>query len=102
MPWPKKRPENSGRKKGTPNAERKELYTLLAKKFPGYNPVFAMAEIALDKKNLPDLRLQAHKEVAKYTFPQLKAVEVNGNIDSIQVVRFIYDDGNSDQTQAAT
>lgn len=77
MAWPKKRPANSGRRKGTPNAERKDLFALLAEKFPGYNPVAAMAEIANDKKNDTNLRLQAHKEVAKYTFPQLKAIELS-------------------------
>lgn len=77
MAWPKKRPEGSGRKKGTPNAERKDLMQILHDKFPGYNPVAAMAEMANDKKLDDNLRLQAHKEVAKYTFPQLKAIEVS-------------------------
>ncbi len=35
-----------GRKKGTPNNERKELSEMLSEKYPGYHPVMAMAEMA--------------------------------------------------------
>lgn len=93
-----KKKEGSGRKKGTPNAERKELYILLAEKYPNYNPVLAMADMAQDKKLDDNLRLQAHKEVAKYTFPQLKAMEVSGNMTGETVIRFIREDAGDTDT----
>ena len=75
-----------GRKKGTPNAERKEIVQLLADKFPNYNPVVAMAEIANDEKNDVVIRLAANKEVAKYTAPQSKAIEHKGSIGTTEVI----------------
>ena len=63
------------------------LKELLQDKFPNYNPVVAMAEIAQDKKNDTPLRLAAHKEVAKYTNHQLKAIEITGNPDAPVVVQ---------------
>lgn len=96
-------PKTGGRKKGVPNGERKDLFQILHDKFPGYNPVAAMAEMANDKKLDDNLRLQAHKEVAKYTFPQLKAIEVNGNMTGVQVIRFIREDaGDTDSPQNAS
>lgn len=79
-------PKTGGRKKGTPNGDRKELFDLMAEKFPNYHPVIAMAEIANDKKNDLLIRLTAHKEVSKYVAPQLKAVEHSGHIDTTETI----------------
>lgn len=79
-----------GRRKGTPNGERKELVAMLAEKYPDYHPVIAMADIANNEKYDIDLRFQANKECAKYVCPQLKAIELtgqNGNQLSIKVHR---------------
>lgn len=67
--------KTGGRQKGTPNRERRELLELLQEKYPGYDPVIAMAEIAHTTEN-ETLRFQAHREVAKYTRPRLKTVNV--------------------------
>ena len=69
--------KTGGREQGTPNRDRKELLELLGEKYPNYHPVIALAEIAHNSKN-EVLRFQAHKEVAKYVSPQLKAIEVIG------------------------
>lgn len=68
--------KTGGRKKGTPNTERKELNEMLTDKYPGYHPVMAMADIANNKRNNLSIIFQANKEVAKYICPQLKAVDV--------------------------
>ncbi|MCH7928628.1 MAG: hypothetical protein IID03_11735 [Candidatus Dadabacteria bacterium] len=70
--------EGAGRKEGSRNKKSVELEELMQDKFPDYDPVCAMAEIANDKKVNISLRLAAHKEVAKYRRPQLKAIEVTG------------------------
>jgi len=65
----------AGRKKGTKNRRTVELEHLLAERFPGYDPVVAMAEMANDDSLDDSLRASCHKEVAKYCRPQLKAIE---------------------------
>lgn len=88
--------KTGGRIKGTPNAERKELVELLHSKYPGYDPVLAMAEIAHDKKNNSDLIFAAHKEVAKYTRPQLKAIEHSGGVTTTTIEVIEKDGDNPD------
>lgn len=69
--------KTGGRVAGVPNKDRKWLMDELARKFPNYHPVVALAGIANDNTNDIAIRLNAHKEVAKYVSPQLKAIEVN-------------------------
>jgi len=47
-------------------------------KHKNYHPVIALAIIALDEKTPTDLSIRAHCEVAKYTTPQVKAIELSG------------------------
>lgn len=100
MPFQKgqKKVEGSGRKKNVLNKDRATLYEQMQERYPGYNPVLAMADMAQDKKLDDNLRLQAHKEVAKYTFPQLKAMEVSGNMTGETVIRFIREDAGDTDT----
>jgi hypothetical protein len=80
MALPKGRTNNpKGKPPGTINKANRALNELMAEKFPGYDPIVAMAEIANDDKNDIEIRLTAHKEVAKYTRPQLKSVEHTGD-----------------------
>jgi hypothetical protein len=71
----KTRAKTGGRQKGTRNKRTQELTELLEKRFPGYDPVSAMAAMANDTSLDETLRLSANKEVAKYVRPQLKAIE---------------------------
>ena len=64
-----------GRRKGSRNKRSQELSELLEARFPGYDPVTAMAAMANDASLDEPLRLAANKEVAKYVRPQLKAIE---------------------------
>ena len=61
---------------GLPNKNKQALIALLEAKYPGYHPVVEMAGIANDMDNDLSTRFQAHKEVAQYVTPKLKAVEV--------------------------
>jgi hypothetical protein len=49
---------------------------MLAINYPNYNPVLAMAELAMDEDVDIKDRIQCHKEVAAYCFPKMKAEEV--------------------------
>lgn len=70
--------QGAGRKKNVPNKDKRELVEKLAKAFPRWDPVMAMAEMANDKKNGIDLRFAASKEVAQYIHPKRKAIEHSG------------------------
>lgn len=79
--------KTGGRLPGTPNKKSLAIRELLAQKYPGYNPVLSLVEIAQDPGNEITIRLQAHKEVAKYMAPQLKAIEIRDeNEDEVKIV----------------
>ena len=70
-----------GRKQGTPNKDRRELYDLLRDQFgDDFDPVVEAAQIAHDLKGSTDMdaidrRLKALALVAKYTRPTLRSIE---------------------------
>lgn len=70
--------KTGGRTKGSLNAPKAALFAMMAKRWPDYHPVMAMAEIANDPAVELDTRFAAHKEVAQYVEPKRKAVEVTG------------------------
>lgn len=57
-------------------SRKKFVANLLAINYPNYNPVLAMAELAMDEDVDIKDRIQCHKEVAAYCFPKMKAEEV--------------------------
>ena len=89
-----------GRPAGTPNRPKRALIALLEEQFPGYSPVVEMARIATDPANDLPTRFAAHKEVAQYVTPKLKAVEVQleGQIDA----RIGWCDSHTLQSEATT
>jgi len=70
-----KKPENSGRKKGTPNKKTKELMEILS----SFNPAEKLIEIYNSTDNL-ELKAGICKDLLKYVYPQRKAVEMTGDI----------------------
>lgn len=72
---------------GSPNKNKQALIALLQAKYPDYHPVVEMAEIANAKDshgeyvNDVSLRFNAHKEIAQYVTPKLKALEVTGDMN---------------------
>lgn len=96
-----------GRPKGSKNKRTKDVIEILEEKFPGYNPVAAMAALAHDdvkcgvcdgtgkvtrrrrcdhcngtgKIPVPlELQAQMHREVAQYIAPKRRAVEMSGSV----------------------
>jgi hypothetical protein len=61
-----------------PNKDKASLLAMMQDRWPDYHPVMAMADIANDDAVDLDLRFSAHKEVAQYVAPKLKAVELTG------------------------
>lgn len=70
----------AGRKKGVPNKDTQALQDRIASKYPGWDPVEAMAEIAQDEQNDVMIRLAALKEVSQYIHPKRKAIEHTGTV----------------------
>ena len=70
-----KRQKKGGRKRGTPNRRSQAIIDMIEEQFPGYHPVVAMAAIANDEESPPDMRFQAHKEVAQYVAPKRRSIE---------------------------
>jgi hypothetical protein len=52
----------------------------IRKKYPGYHPLMALADVAHDGEANLKLRAECHTTIAKYTEAQLKSVEFNGNL----------------------
>ncbi len=71
-------PNPKGRPKGTPNRKTREVQDILAKL--KCDPIAGMAKIALNPKHSPELRGKMHAELAKYVYPQRKAVEHSGDL----------------------
>ena len=69
------------RPEGLPNKNKQALIALLQAKYPGYQPVVSMADIANDESNDLLMRFNAHKEIAQYIVPKLKAVEHSGRVE---------------------
>ena len=74
MPFVKGHAKIAGRKKGTGN--RATVAAILDEL--GCDPIEGMALLANDKKTKPELRGRMFAELAKYRWPQLKAIEMSG------------------------
>ena len=72
--------KTGGRQKGTPNKDTQALQERIAQRYPGWDPVEAMAEIAQDDTNDVMIRLAALKEIAQYIHPKRKAIEHTGTV----------------------
>ena len=66
-----KRPENAGRKKGTPNRKTRELLELLGE----YDPAQSLLEILQSERIPVDLRIKIHMDLMSYVYPKRKSIE---------------------------
>ena len=67
--------KTGGRQKGTPNKYRAVLIERLSERFPNYDPVIALAELAQDASVDLSVRLDCHKTLANYLYPKMRSVE---------------------------
>lgn len=63
------------------------LVTMIQAEFPNYHPLLSIARLAHHPD--ADLRLQyeCHKTIAKYVEPELKSIEVKGEVKTEKLVR---------------
>lgn len=75
-----KKPAGSGRKKGTPNKRTAEIQERLK----GVDIVGELLEIARTTKK-EETKVSVYKELLKYCYPQLKAVDVDMGNSSVNI-----------------
>ena len=63
------------------------LVSMLHAEFPNYHPLLSIARIAHHQDADLKLQFECHKTIAKYLEPELKSVEVKGDIREEKVVR---------------
>lgn len=72
--------KTGGRIKGTPNKKTVVLEELIQNKFPDFNPILSMVELAESELTPVDLQFQCLKEVSQYLFPKRKSIEVSEEV----------------------
>ena len=83
----------AGRIAGKANKRSQEVLDAIEEQFPGYHPVVAMAAVANDPNASPEMRFQAHKEVAQYVAPKRRSIEASVTNDlHVTVKQFGTDD----------
>ena len=68
-----------GRPRGSKNKVKVRLEDAIRKRYPNYNPIFRLIDLADDPESSRELQMSCHATVAKYIHPQLRAVEVKGD-----------------------
>jgi hypothetical protein len=68
-----------GRPKGSLNVRSLTVRQWCEEK--GYNPISEIHKIAAKNPEDPELQRKCHSDIAKYVWPQLKAVEISGSLD---------------------
>ena len=66
--------KTGGRVKGTPNKKTIELQELIKEKYPNFNPILSMIELAENHFTATELQFQCLKEVAQYLLPKRKSL----------------------------
>ena len=65
----------------SPEASRRDvLLAMIQKDFPNYHPLMSIARIAHHSDADLKLQFECHKTIAKYVEPELKSLEVKGEI----------------------
>lgn len=67
-------PKYGGRKVGTPN--KSNALAWIQEQFPGFDPLVEMVRMIHDKETSPELKKSLLSEIAAYTTPKFKAIEL--------------------------
>lgn len=64
----------------SPLARRDVLLGMIQKEFPSYHPLLSIARIAHSDEADLKLQFECHKTIAKYVEPEIKSIEVKGEL----------------------
>lgn len=62
----------------TPKTNR--IVAMIQREFPGYHPLLSIARIAHKQGIDVELQFNCHKVIAKYIEPELKSIEMSGEV----------------------
>jgi hypothetical protein len=82
--------KTGGRTAGTPNRRTKEVAELLESL--GCDPIEGMVRIAMDAANSPELRGKMYSDLARYVYPQRKAIEHSGSVEAPLTITVLRED----------
>ena len=85
-----KRPDNAGRRKGTPNKKTTELIELLG----DYNPAESLLEILKSDRVPIDLKIKINLDLMSYIYPKRKSIEAKEQVllsTNQETIKDIYD-----------
>lgn len=68
---------------GTKNKNKDRLLRQIQAEFPNYNALVELLKIASYSETSTSEKISCHTTVAKYLYPQLKAVEHSGDADPV-------------------
>ena len=80
--------------------QRQRLLEMVQKRHPEYHPIVSLADEANDDDNPVELRVNCHKTILRYIEPELKSVDISGELKNDSVLRIILDDGSGEQDGA--
>lgn len=76
------------------------LLDLIRREFPSYHPLLSIARIAHNDKADLKLQFECHKTIAKYIEPELKSVEIKGEMATqTRVVVSLFDPIDAEFTE---
>lgn len=78
MPFQKGHKKIAGRQKGSKTKLQLSLTVLETLQELGHDPIRGMVDLAIDPETSPELRGKMNAELAKYVYPQRKAIEHSG------------------------
>jgi len=86
--------KTGGRQVGTPNKNRTALRERLAFNYPDYDPLIALAEIALDQSNDLSVRIDCHKTIAAYVHTKMRTSAPVEQMESDIVINIVRPDAS--------
>lgn len=70
-----------------------QLLEMIQEKYPDYHPLMAVADIANQDDSTIGQKMEASKTVLKYTLPELKSIDISGQIDhNLSVLELLVSD----------
>ena len=86
--------KTGGRQIGTLNKNRTALRDRLATNYPDYDPLTALAGIALDQSNDLSVRIDCHEKIAAYVHPKMRTSAPVDQMDSNIVINIVNPDAS--------
>lgn len=79
---------------------RSRVLKMIQERHPGWHPIVALADVAVNEDNPLDLRVSCMKTITPYCEAQLKSIEVNANVkQDFGILRVVMSDEDDEDPQ---